>query len=573
MIVNVGKTPTPIQQVKAGDIIFNTGLTVAYVDTVQANVLQAPLSSAVPVLGGATVQWAGAPGLLYGKDPTGSAPGIGVTSHSGLPFPAPTGGPNFLVNSQGFFWYTPSQGRGNLVLAIAPGGGGIDPFGDVYPQGTNFGIWSPAGVLQEHFGIDTMGNLYIVGSDGKTRVLIANGSLPTGPNNNTDPAIWFFNDFGAVTMVVDPSAGGSFQYQDNGNATQGPLIGSQVGKNTNDPVSNQFQGAGINVADPVFGDALSIVGANINWKLPPFSANGIDTINQGSGATGPYRHVSAPEQGHTGHAVQRWIGTSVDGTVPGGTVVSLTDPPVRATAALAEFQGGLALLDLASAPASVASYVQLYADQFNQLHTDKPFQTDDHIEIKNLGTAPGAGGSGVKLWSNGGHGNTISGQAGTGGDSNDYDIERLSLHTSSTQTINSTTATTIAGLSHAVGVGTYLVRATIVYTENAAAGVPSFAFAYTGTTTLALQDIITHLNEAAVGATTVTAGSTVAAMGGVLLGITMTAAATLVISHITGIFTFTSAGTLSLQGKTSIAADTWTTSAGCHMTIEPVTAS
>jgi hypothetical protein len=205
VIVNLGIAPTRIQFVSPGDLIFNEGLAPAYVDTIIGNVLQAPKSSAVPVAPGSTVQWAGQPGMLYGVDPTGSAPGVGVTSQSGLPFPAPivsgqnlvipgiqspnfvTGvsgwrinrdgsaefnnleirgtfmGSQYIANVNGIFFYNGTPGLGTLFLAItsAPFPGINDPYGNTVPSGgLTLGQWSGTGVLQQAALIDRAGHFF-----------------------------------------------------------------------------------------------------------------------------------------------------------------------------------------------------------------------------------------------------------------------------------------------------------------------------------------------------------------------------------------------------------------------------
>lgn len=244
-------------------------------------------------------------------------------------------------SGDGLFIYNGTAELGNppILAAVAPGVT-EDPFGNTVKAVLNIGNFSAS-----HIGWDADGNQYLSGPDGNTRIFMANGSIPTGPNNNMDPAIWFFNDFGAAVLVVDPSAGGTFQYEDLGSATQGGLIGAQQGKTSsvNDPVNNQTVPPGILLIDPVFGDQVQIVGGNINWSLPAFSKDANDTINQGSGSTSPYRHIAAPEQGQAGHIVQRWYGTSVNGTVPPGSVISSTDPPVRSTSEMFEIQGSAVL--------------------------------------------------------------------------------------------------------------------------------------------------------------------------------------------------------------------------------------
>jgi hypothetical protein len=176
VIVNLGTTITRIGHVRRGDLIFNEGLTAAYIDTDTANVITAPSSSAVPVQPGSSIPWAGRDGLLYGRDPTGGHPGVGITRDAGVPLPAPiNAGPNltipqlqspnfltgvsgwtirkdgsaefntlnlrgtfsgtdFIINSNGAFFYNGTPALGNLAFSIAPASG-VDSFGNAYISG------------------------------------------------------------------------------------------------------------------------------------------------------------------------------------------------------------------------------------------------------------------------------------------------------------------------------------------------------------------------------------------------------------------------------------------------------
>jgi hypothetical protein len=240
-----------------------------------------------------------------------------------------------IISGKFLLYSSAIPAKGNLVLSIA-GVSGTDEVGNNYGQGLNIGMWSGVtGNQLQHFGVDDNGRVYIVGPDNIIRIQINNGTSGVGPD------IRFYNDFGAVILVVDPNAGGVFQYQDNGSAVQGVLIGGFISKNATDPVDGTAINAGINVIDPVFGDSINVVGANVNFNQATFTRPGIQTANTGAGATRPFMVTVAPEQGHAGHCQQRWYGTSVDGTVLGGSVISLTDPPVPATTALLEVQGDL----------------------------------------------------------------------------------------------------------------------------------------------------------------------------------------------------------------------------------------
>lgn len=245
---------------------------------------------------------------------------------------------NGTVISGVFLMYSSAiPAKGNLIMAFAPVSGGTDPVGNVYAQGFNWGTWDPAsGQMKQHFGLDSSGRVFISGPDGVIRIQIDNGSFGTGPD------IRFFNDFGAVIMVVDPSRGGVYQYQDNNSAVQGTLIGYSGGKNSTDPVNGTTVSAGVNLIDPVFGDFIQIVGASIIWGVAStLTKTAGDSVSTGATNQGPSRNIAAPEQTQAGHVVQRWYGTSPDGTRAAGTVISLTDPPTRSTGDLLEVQGNI----------------------------------------------------------------------------------------------------------------------------------------------------------------------------------------------------------------------------------------
>ena len=468
----------------------------------------------------------------------------------------------------GLFIYNGNPQLGNPpILAAVPPGVHFDPFGNPVNSVLNIGNFSAA-----HAGFDQYGDFFLVDGLDNHRMIMATGGAPFNQPGMAvnDPCIIFYNEFGAITLVVDPQAGGTFQYQDNNSGVQGPLIGAQIGKNTTDPVTSQTLTGGINVLDPVFGDTLSIIGANINWALPSFTKSANDTINQGSGATSPFRHIGAPEQSQTGHAVMRLYGTSVDGTVPAGVIISTTDPPVRAGASLLELQGGAILLNLATSPASVAGNTQLWSDSFTQLHTDRPFQTDQHIEIKNQ-AAPGAGGSGAKFYSTTGYAQVQSGQTGIGGDALSYDVGRLTKVATGT-TINAVTAVNIAGLSKTLGIGKYHAHGKIWYKGNQAGGVPVLGFTFGGTITdISASGEYTAMNIGATSPIPYYNNSTVENPTGTHTGPTLTNGG-FVEYEFDMMFTTSAGGTLQAAGSTSVAADTYTIQADSYMEIFPVLA-
>jgi hypothetical protein len=419
----------------------------------------------------------------------------------------------------GLFIYSPGPGKGNLIASFAAQAG-TDPYGNAYATGFNIGIWSAVtGSQAQHFGIDNQGRVYIVGPDGVTRVQINNGTAGVGPD------IRFFNDFGAVILVVDPNAGGVFQYQDLGSAAQGVLVGAFLSKNAIDPVLGGSVGAGINVIDPAFGDSLAVVGANVSFRQALFTSNAIQTANTGAGATRPFFHAAAPEQGHAGHAVQRWYGTSADGTVAGGSVISLTDPPVPVVpGALLEVQGRLALTEIA---------------------------------------VPVAAGAPQLFGNTGGNVGAVSDT--TSGDGNTYDVGHLILRLAASVSINSAVSQVPIFSKH-LGVGFYDVEIWAVTLNATAADAAQFSFAFTGTATSVLlnylnvqtgaaDDIVTCI--AAASLATVFNGQGVA--GNQLLKVDLS-------------ITVSVAGTLTFQGIELVAGNAVTVFAGSKMRIRPVNA-
>lgn len=420
-----------------------------------------------------------------------------------------------VINKNGIFLFNSlPPAPGNLVMAFAINGGSIG--GNTYPAGFNWGIWDNTGTLKQHFGIDNHGVLYCVGPDGVIRIQINNGSFGIGPD------IRFFNDFGAVLEVVDPSRGGNFQYQDNNTATQGTLIGSQVGKNTTDPVNGTTQNAGINVIDPVFGDFLSIVGANILWGVAStFTKLAADGVGTGSTNQGPFRSLAGPEQTQTGHPVIRLYGKSPDGTRGAGIVISLTDPPTRATDGITELQGDLALLGTATPAAPPSGYGKVSGD---------------------INGYPVA-------------------QTGVAGDTNLYRMGEAEYIINSDLLIN--LASNIPVFSVPVGVGKYYAEAWLVIQNTTAADPADWAF--TGPTALAPQLVSYKVTTSAATAIVnhfassgYTASFTNQGQGGnqeLLIKLTAN---------------FTAQGTLVLNAKEHISGNTVNISAGSKLKIKRI---
>ena len=230
---------------------------------------------------------------------------------------------------------------------------------------------------------------------------------------------------------------------------------------------------------------------------------------------------------------------------------------------------GIAGIGLVSNLSSVNHIAEIYADQFGQLHTPQAFQTDINVETKNLGAPPGAGGSGPKYWGNGGHANVQSGQAGIGGDTNDYDAERLNIFLGNDQTSqNNTVAATITDgttpLSHHVGIGQYKIRAFIGVNQEVAAGTITVSLSGPAVSSGGMSGEALDQNP------TSNENWTTGGLSAQSFAMTNIGRTTKVILE--GIVNFSAAGTLAVQAKTSAGADTYHCRAGSYLEIEPVTA-
>jgi hypothetical protein len=98
---------------------------------------------------------------------------------------------------QGLFVYNGAVAEGNLFGAIV-GVATVAPAGESVPQGFNFGDWSSAGQLLQHFGININGSIFLADSNGIVRFIgqsNGGGGTPgagalleygaTGPNPGT----------------------------------------------------------------------------------------------------------------------------------------------------------------------------------------------------------------------------------------------------------------------------------------------------------------------------------------------------------------------------------------------------
>lgn len=287
-----------------------------------------------------------------------------------------------------------------------------------------------------------------------------------------------FNAFGAVINLLSTTsaAAGFFQYFDNESAVQGALILSIASTTGSDPVTSTGYPAGQKGTDPIFGDFIELLGAHIDIANATWATSAAINASGGtpSGATGPWLEIDSPTAtGAPGISVLAIFGESPDTTIPAGVVLATAASPVKSTPALLEVLGVQSLQSGGAVPASTAGFTLIYSDSSAQLHTDRAFVSDVNIEIKNLASPPGAGGSGTKFYSHSGHGQVQSGQTGAGGDTGTYDCERLTAVIAQ-QTVTSSPTVTLA--SAPVGASTYHVKVLVPYRGALSAGTAVFAF-------------------------------------------------------------------------------------------------
>lgn len=163
----------------------------------------------------------------------------------------PGGGPG-----AGIFVYSGTPKLGNPpVLSIVAPGTTTDPYGNALTSVLVIGSFAAANAR-----FDSSGRLFFSDSAGHVRISVDPGV------SGADTTIKFFNAFGAVTMLLDPTSGGFYQYSDTGSSTQGPLNLAAVTKSGNDPIDGTAAGGSFNLYGNTF-----LGGGLINFD--PNSAN------------------------------------------------------------------------------------------------------------------------------------------------------------------------------------------------------------------------------------------------------------------------------------------------------------
>lgn len=158
-------------------------------------------------------------------------------------------------------------------------------------------------------------------------------------------------------------------------------------------------------------------------------------------------------------------------------------------------------------------------------------------------------------------------QVADGKDGNTYATQYILQHVSPrSQSFSAVTGANIAGLSVPVVAKTYTVRGRFNIQWNAAAGTPEMSFAGPA---VSQQDtsFVTRQTGTSSTANTTAAVNSSAGSGngyGTLVNVTqaMSGAGTVFDLDVWGVFTFTAAGTLTLQAASSVAGDAWIVNSG-----------
>jgi hypothetical protein len=175
----------------------NTGTVIANTVIIFGAKGKVLIYSGTPAFGNLIGSWAG----QAGTDSFGNSYPAGLNVTEGAISGTTFSGTDFIINTNGFFFYSGTPALGNLVMAIAMNSGGTDAFGNVYPQGANWGVWSNTGVLEQHFGIDSSGDTFLANNAGKTVVR----------GQSSDGSMCYYSSaglaLGNLQIAIAPAAG------------------------------------------------------------------------------------------------------------------------------------------------------------------------------------------------------------------------------------------------------------------------------------------------------------------------------------------------------------------------------
>jgi len=553
--------------------------------------------SGEPANGNLIGSWSGA----AGTDDYGNTypEGLSVTSTS-------IEGTDFILDTSGLFYYNGTPALGNApILSIVTTGVTEDPFGNTVAALLTIGEYAAA-----HVSYDIQGNGYLYDTTDTLRIVLANGSATF--SGITDPSIIFYNSYGAVVLVVDQVAGGIFQYEDLGSATQGALILAQSGKTTTDPINSETLSAGVTLANSsgdqltqitsangrirfnnIYGAAVSVIAPDIGgiffyndegsavqggtigalvWALSPV-ADPINstTFSPGTTSRDPIAagyYFYDPGNVYMGNAASMAYYAHINGIGQGsGSATRVYTGIYGPTSAFSPGSGAAhAVLHVAGASPDGSHAAQVLMGTATATADPTP-ATTAYLEIQGTSAlldqpAPTAVTSYAMPFASGGALNVVDGT-----DGNTYDTQRLTLWNNG-QTITATSGTpaAVTNLSAALGARSYRAKTYIAYKGGSAAGTPTFTLTATGTQTFTAGtwEFTTNSPTAA----TVTEG-----------GFTSFPAATTGLTMQTSICkcefecltTFSVAGTMSVTGYTSSATDSIIIE-GAYLEISPLVA-
>lgn len=145
-------------------------------------------------------------------------------------------------------------------------------------------------------------------------------------------------------------------------------------------------------------------------------------------------------------------------------------------------------------------------------------------------------------------------------DGSDYQGGVLTLFSTSNQTLNTNVSTNVTGLAAAVAAVRYMIIGSVCYTATGTASTPVFSFTGPSTTQVALSSSFDASAAVAPQALGTLAGG---ATGPVLASSTF-------VWNFSGIIQFSGAGTLQLQGKSTLSSNPYTIQTGSYFLLIPL---
>ena len=520
-----------------------------------------------------------------------SASSISSTTFSGV---------NFVINTQGAFFYSGTPASGNLICSVAPASG-ADVFGNTFTAGVQ--IASGAQLIAGNLIINFAG-LFVYGASPFVTQKATSGTsftIPAVLGGTVIAECWGGGGGGGTAANFGAAGAGGGEY-----AKEPSLAVTSPGTVT--------YAVGAGGTGGVFGGAASTSGGNstITGSSVTVTANGgIKGTQQtpgagGSGSTNTTHHPggagggvgtgagdgggggssagpsnagnpgtasSAPQSAGTGGNAVTGGGAGGNG---GGQATQL--PPLNGFAggvpggggggSAAGYNGGNGAggqVQITYQPATNALLFSFASssgtDAFGNAFPAGLY-VNDTVTLKGILTpsAPAAGNALLFADTSG----FLRALTGLAGDTNNYFLGQLPLFTNGTQLINSTTPATIAGLSAPVGIGTYRVDGIVFGAQGANAAAQKVQF--NGPTTNFAR---MYIESNADANTSVTDSNLSGAFPEVHTTPAWGAGVNFYV-RFKGIYTFTASGTFSVQGAANSSSNPWTSQAACLLDIRPV---